>query len=130
MTRAAHKSAEPPPGAPGTTISTTAEKKQVEERVAIGAHVVYEAIRREGEEELRRAGGGVGVVCACGGIVDGFFVCRRSAADVEAAGYAVAAADFEIGLLRRIPCCDFGVPATLYRKYADGDFAAAAAEGH
>jgi formate/nitrite transporter FocA (FNT family) len=36
------------------SISTRVEKKQVEERVAIGAHVVYETIRGEGEEELRR----------------------------------------------------------------------------
>jgi formate/nitrite transporter FocA (FNT family) len=36
------------------TISTKVEQKQVEERVAIGAHVVYETIRREGEEELQR----------------------------------------------------------------------------
>ena len=35
-------------------ISTRAEKKQVEERVAIGANVVYETIRREGEDELGR----------------------------------------------------------------------------
>jgi formate/nitrite transporter FocA (FNT family) len=35
-------------------ITTPAEKKQVEERVAIGANVVYETIRREGEDELRR----------------------------------------------------------------------------
>jgi formate/nitrite transporter FocA (FNT family) len=37
-----------------STISTRVEKKQVEERTAIGAHVVYEAIRREGEDELQR----------------------------------------------------------------------------
>ena len=35
-------------------ISTRTEQKQVEERLAIGANVVYETIRREGEEELRR----------------------------------------------------------------------------
>ena len=35
-------------------ITTRAEKKKVEERVAIGANVVYEAIRREGEDELSR----------------------------------------------------------------------------
>src|ERR1700691_3055670 len=35
-------------------ISTRAEKKQVEERLAIGANVVYETIRLEGEEELHR----------------------------------------------------------------------------
>lgn len=39
---------------PEGTISTRAEQKQVEERLAIGANVVYETIRREGEEELRR----------------------------------------------------------------------------
>jgi hypothetical protein len=36
-------------------ISTAKEQKRVEERVAIGPHIVYEAIRREGEEELDRA---------------------------------------------------------------------------
>lgn len=36
-------------------IITRSEQKQVEERQAIGATVVYEAIRREGEEELRRS---------------------------------------------------------------------------
>jgi formate/nitrite transporter FocA (FNT family) len=49
-----HKSStidRPPADAP---IITRAEQKQVEERQAIGANVVYEAIRREGEEELRR----------------------------------------------------------------------------
>jgi formate-nitrite transporter family protein len=35
-------------------VSTRVEKKQVEERLAIGPHVVYETIRLEGEEELRR----------------------------------------------------------------------------
>lgn len=35
-------------------ISTRVEKKQIEERLAIGAHVVYETIRREGEDQLRR----------------------------------------------------------------------------
>lgn len=39
---------------PESPISTKMEKKQVEERTAIGAAVVYEAIRIEGEDELRR----------------------------------------------------------------------------
>jgi formate/nitrite transporter FocA (FNT family) len=39
---------------PAGPITTRTEKKQVEERLAIGANVVYETIRREGEEELRR----------------------------------------------------------------------------
>lgn len=38
----------------GRAISTPAERKQVEERVAVGANVVYETIRREGIAELQR----------------------------------------------------------------------------
>jgi hypothetical protein len=36
-------------------INRRAEEKQVEERLAIGPHIVYETIRREGEEELKRS---------------------------------------------------------------------------
>src|SRR6185437_9034867 len=36
-------------------IKEEVEEKQVQERVAIGAHVVHETIRREGEEELKRS---------------------------------------------------------------------------
>jgi formate-nitrite transporter family protein len=43
-----------PPPAQGV-ISTREEEKRVEDRVAINAHVVYETIRREGEEELARS---------------------------------------------------------------------------
>ena len=35
-------------------ISTPTEEKQVKKRVAIGAHVVYEAISRQGDQELAR----------------------------------------------------------------------------
>lgn len=37
------------------TITKRIEQKQVEDRVAIGANVVHETIRREGEEELKRS---------------------------------------------------------------------------
>jgi formate/nitrite transporter FocA (FNT family) len=47
------KSAEQPVLTP--TITKRIEQKQVEERVAIGANVVHETIRREGEEELKRS---------------------------------------------------------------------------
>ena len=51
----AKKLEEPPaPLAPSLTTKRS-EQKQVEERTAIGANVVYEAIRREGEEELKRS---------------------------------------------------------------------------
>lgn len=43
-----------PEPAPTGVISTKQEEKLVQERVAIGAPVVYETIRREGEDELRR----------------------------------------------------------------------------
>lgn len=38
-----------------TVIFTEREEQRVEDRVAINAHVVYESIRREGEEELGRS---------------------------------------------------------------------------
>ena len=37
-----------------SAVTTRAEMKQVEERVAIGAHIVHETIRREGEDEFKR----------------------------------------------------------------------------
>ena len=37
------------------TITKRIEQKQVEERIAIGANVVHETIRREGEDELKRS---------------------------------------------------------------------------
>jgi hypothetical protein len=36
-------------------IKKRIEEKKVQERVAIGPHIVYETIRREGEEELQRS---------------------------------------------------------------------------
>jgi formate/nitrite transporter FocA (FNT family) len=62
--------AEPP--STETTITTRVEKKQVEERVAIGAHVVYETIRREGEEELRRTPSALAWSALAAGLSMGF----------------------------------------------------------
>jgi len=47
------KSAEPAETSPA--VKTRIEEKQIQERVAIGAHVVHETIRREGREELKRS---------------------------------------------------------------------------
>jgi formate/nitrite transporter FocA (FNT family) len=44
---------EPQPLSP--VVKKRIEEKQVQERVAIGAHVVHETIRREGEDELKRS---------------------------------------------------------------------------
>ncbi|HKV48340.1 MAG TPA: formate/nitrite transporter family protein [Candidatus Acidoferrales bacterium] len=48
------KHQEPKPIEVPEQIKEEIEEKQVQERVAIGAHVVHETIRREGEEELKR----------------------------------------------------------------------------
>lgn len=60
----------PPPNE--TTISTRAEQKQVEERLAIGPHVVYETIRREGEEELARTASALAWSALAAGLSMGF----------------------------------------------------------
>jgi formate/nitrite transporter FocA (FNT family) len=53
-------------------ISTRTEKKQVEERLAIGPHVVYETIRREGEEELQRTPSSLAWSALAAGLSMGF----------------------------------------------------------
>ena len=60
-----------PPSAEGT-ISTRVEQKQVEERLAIGARVVYETIRREGEEELHRTPAALAWSALAAGLSMGF----------------------------------------------------------
>lgn len=54
------------------TITTRVEQKQVEERLAIGAHVVYETIRREGEEELHRSASALAWSALAAGLSMGF----------------------------------------------------------
>jgi formate-nitrite transporter family protein len=51
---------------------TKVEEKKVEERVAIGAHVVYETIRREGEDELKRPTSGLAWSGLAAGLSMGF----------------------------------------------------------
>lgn len=58
--------------ADGGTITTRVEQKQVEERVAIGANVVYEAIRREGEDELGRPAAALAWSALAAGLSMGF----------------------------------------------------------
>lgn len=54
------------------TISTRSEQKQVEERQAIGANVVYETIRREGEDELHRPAAALAWSALAAGLSMGF----------------------------------------------------------
>jgi formate/nitrite transporter FocA (FNT family) len=53
-------------------ISTRKELKQVEDRIAIGANVVYETIRREGEDELRRPAAALAWSALAAGLSMGF----------------------------------------------------------
>jgi formate/nitrite transporter FocA (FNT family) len=53
MPAKAKKAVEPSEESP--VVKTRIEEKQIQERVAIGAHVVHETIRREGREELKRS---------------------------------------------------------------------------
>lgn len=53
-------------------VSTRIEKKQVEERIAITAHVVYETIRREGDEELHRPAAALAWSALAAGLAMGF----------------------------------------------------------
>ena len=59
---------EPQPSA----IGTPAEKKQAADRVAISASVVYEAIRREGEDELKRPAAALAWSGLAAGLAMGF----------------------------------------------------------
>ncbi len=53
-------------------VNTRIEKKQVEERIAITAHVVYETIRREGDEELHRPAAALAWSALAAGLAMGF----------------------------------------------------------
>ncbi|HXN73555.1 MAG TPA: formate/nitrite transporter family protein [Candidatus Acidoferrales bacterium] len=60
-----------PPSVEGA-VNTRIEKKQVEERIAITAHVVYETIRREGDEELHRPAAALAWSALAAGLAMGF----------------------------------------------------------
>ena len=49
------KADETDPSDGSAVIKNRIEERQVQERVAIGAHIVHETIRREGEDELKRS---------------------------------------------------------------------------
>jgi len=66
------KPAKADPSSGGGAISTRAENKQVEQRQTIGANVVYEAIRREGEDELHRPAAALAWSAFAAGLSMGF----------------------------------------------------------
>lgn len=75
-----------------SAVTTRTEKKQVEERVAIGANVVYEAIRRE-----------AGTVGTGSWVIGGFFHARRGAAGSSPTGPTwrplIASLGYSVGFL-------------------------------
>jgi hypothetical protein len=71
------KSEEVEPIEASTVIKKRIEEKKVQDRVAIGPHIVYETTRREGEEELKRS---TSSLAWSGGPVDGLLSgCGRPA---------------------------------------------------
>ena len=66
------KRQEPDTVEPSPAITKRIEQKQVEERVAIGATVVHETIRREGEDELKRSGSALAWSGLAAGLSMGF----------------------------------------------------------
>jgi formate-nitrite transporter family protein len=64
---------------PEGPISTVAEAEKVQQRVAIGAKVVYEAVRLEGEEELERPAVALAWSALAAGLSMGFSLLAESA---------------------------------------------------
>ena len=64
---------------PASPISTIGEAEKVQERVAIGAKVVYEAVRLEGEEELERPAVALAWSALAAGLSMGFSLLAEAA---------------------------------------------------
>jgi formate/nitrite transporter FocA (FNT family) len=79
------------------------EEKQVQERVAIGAHVVHETIRREGEEELCRPASALAWSGLAAGLSMGFSLVAEGllAADLPRASWTplIAKLGYSVGFL-------------------------------
>jgi formate/nitrite transporter FocA (FNT family) len=62
---------------PSPVITKRIEQEKVEERVAIGAHIVHEITRREGEEELSRSSSALAWSGLAAGLSRGFWLVRE-----------------------------------------------------
>jgi hypothetical protein len=118
-----------PPPLPEGTISTRAEHKQVEERLAIGANVVYETIRREGEDELHRTAAALAWSALAAGLSMGFSFVAEGLLMSHLPDQPWLTVDCFRWILRGISHCHPGTPATIYRKYSDRRLAALVAKG-
>jgi formate/nitrite transporter FocA (FNT family) len=64
---------------PESPVSSLEEARKVKERVALGAHVVYEAVRLEGEDELERPAVALGWSGFAAGLSMGFSLLAEAA---------------------------------------------------
>jgi formate-nitrite transporter family protein len=88
---------------PDSPISTIDEAKKVQERVAIGARVVYEAVRLEGEDELERPGAALAWSGLAAGLSMGFSFLAQAALQSKLPDSlwrpAVTCAGYSVGFL-------------------------------
>jgi formate/nitrite transporter FocA (FNT family) len=85
------------------TLATRAEMKQVEERVAIGAHIVHETIRREGEDEFKRPSAALAWSGLAAGLSMGFSLVAEAllAAHLPESGWSalISKSGYSVGFL-------------------------------
>jgi hypothetical protein len=106
---------DPPPLAEGT-IFTRAEHKQVEERLAIGANVVYETIRREGEDELHRTAAALAWSALAAGLSMGFSFVAEGLLMSHLPDQPLATVDCFRWMLRGVSHCHPGDASNYLQK--------------
>src|SRR5579871_1797063 len=101
MNRTPHKKDAAQEASPA--LSKRSESKQVEERVAIGAHIVHETIKREGEDEFKRTTSALAWSGLAAGLSMGFSLVAEAllAAHLPASGWSplITKLGYSIGFL-------------------------------
>ena len=100
-----------------SNVSKRSELKQVEERVAIGAHVVHETIKREGEDEFKRTSSALAWSGLAAGLSMGFSLVAEALLSGVSPRERVDGADLKAWLLRGIPDRCTWATATLYGEH-------------
>ena len=92
---------------PESPISSISEAHKVQERVALGARVVYEAVRLEGEDELERPAGALAWSGFAAGLSMGLSLLAQAALQAHLPDVpwrsAVASLGYSLGFLIVIP---------------------------
>jgi hypothetical protein len=121
------KKGDDPTSAQGV-ISTKAEEKHVQERVAIGANVVYETIRREGEEELKRPNAALAWSAVAAGLSMGISVIAQALLKAHLPKPASGSVSIARWVLRRLPRSYSRASPAVHREDSHGDLAAYGAQ--